>query len=170
MRDVAGFAATKLYRQFVHDKTFKEAFQEDLSVAQFISKITLGGGKGLEPAASAMMHGIWGGTIDKLSARSALGMMWYTLQLPGVEKGRQLLLPQDIGLYSIDFALDDAVKMFREKGSPPVVHFGTSGMQGLTDAMVDVLRAQPNVQIRLQEPVKKIAYNKTAQKVEVRFA
>jgi protoporphyrinogen/coproporphyrinogen III oxidase len=152
-----------------HLRGAREA-QSNLSVAEYVHRVCSGRalGRGLaDNMVSAMMHGIHGGDIDKLDGDRILGSMLGSSFPPTVVNGPggreqkqqhlQALISQD-ALVLEHFAADPLIlrEARRKKGS--LIHFGEGGMQSLVDALVNALSAQPNVQLKLSEPVRKITY------------
>lgn len=140
--------------------------EEDLSVSEWLRDLS-GGREGWDSMASAMLNGIHGGDIDKLSAASVFDAMWRSQYLLAPEKGKFWVHPFDRALWDI-MSADGAVLKRRREKSPPVIHFGEKGMEGLTKALADALKDQSNVTIKLKEPVKQITRDKGTGKVEVR--
>ncbi|OAA80001.1 protoporphyrinogen oxidase [Akanthomyces lecanii RCEF 1005] len=137
----------------------------DLSVADWLRHITGSGAVG-DNLVSAMIHGIYGGDIDRLSARSVLDRMYYNLHLPPAAKG-QRHVPAHEMVFMERMAKDPMIcaEANRPKGS--LIHFGAHGMESLPRALEDALTGQPNVTIRRQSPVHHISYRKDEDKVQV---
>ncbi|KAK5987621.1 Protoporphyrinogen oxidase-like protein [Cladobotryum mycophilum] len=171
--------------QFIREPLFLESFfagigfmlrrlrsraipEEDLSIAQWIHQIS-GSHSVADNMVSAMIHGIYGGDIDKLSARSVLDRFYWSYYLPdlGVNIKRMPAAEEE---FMTGIAQDPEIQKLalRPKGS--LLHFGEAGMESLTMALVDALKGQSNVEIELNRSVSAINYNEEAGTVEVSSA
>ncbi|KAF4962529.1 hypothetical protein FSARC_9396 [Fusarium sarcochroum] len=138
---------------------------KDQSVSEWLYKIT-NSVKGASTLASAMMHGIYGGDIEKLSARSVLDRVywgWY-LPNPGMS-ARPMPVPEQSLLETL--GQDRQIRKMALEPRSALVDFGDKGMESLPQAISAALREQPNVTIKTGEPVKSVVYDEDAQKVKI---
>lgn len=117
--------------------------------------------------ASAMIHGIYGGDIDKLSASAVLDKMFWQYYFPAARFGKQRMpFPEKKLLDTLGKNRQIQKMALMPKGN--LIHFGEAGMQSLTDALGQALKEQHNVEIKMESPISKISYDSTSQKVKVR--
>jgi oxygen-dependent protoporphyrinogen oxidase len=138
---------------------------EDESVADWLYKVT-NSRKGVGNLASAMMHGIYGGDIGKLSARSVLDRIywgWY-LPNPGLH-ARPMPVPEQLILETL--GQDRQIQKLALEPKSALIDFGDKGMESLPQAMGAALQDQPNVTIMTGEAVKDIQYNEAKQQVQI---
>lgn len=138
---------------------------EDESVADWLYKIT-NSRKGVGTLASAMMHGIYGGDITKLSARSVLDRIywgWY-LPNPGLS-ARPMPVPEQMILETL--GQDRQIQKMALEPKSALLDFGDKGMETLPQAISAALRDQPNVTIKTGEAVQELLYDKAKQQVNV---
>lgn len=140
---------------------------EDESVADWLYKVT-NSRKGVGNLASAMMHGIYGGDINKLSARSVLDRIYWGWYLPNPGLAAR---PMPIAEQTLLEALgqDRQIQKLALEPKSALIDFGDKGMESLPQAMGAALRDQPNVTIKTGEAVKDIQYNEANQQVQVGF-
>lgn len=140
---------------------------EDESVADWLYKVT-NSRKGIGNMASAMMHGIYGGDIHKLSARSVLDRIywgWY-LPNPGLH-ARPMPVPESLILETL--GQDRQIQKLALEPKSALIDFGDKGMESLPQAIGAALQDQPNVTIKTGEAVKDIQYDEAKQQVQVGF-
>ncbi|KIL94510.1 protoporphyrinogen oxidase [Fusarium avenaceum] len=138
---------------------------EDESVADWLYKIT-NSRKGVGTLASAMMHGIYGGDITKLSARSVLDRIywgWY-LPNPGLS-ARPMPVPEQMILETL--GQDRQIQTMALEPKSALLDFGDKGMETLPQAISAALRDQPNVTIKTGEAVQELLYDKAKQQVNI---
>ncbi|UPK99388.1 hypothetical protein LCI18_010323 [Fusarium solani-melongenae] len=138
---------------------------QDYSVAEWLYKIT-NSRKAVGTMASAMMHGIYGGDINKLSARSVLDRIywgWY-LPNPGLH-ARPMPMPEKEILEAL--GKDKEIQKLALSPKNALVDFGEAGMETLPRAMADALRSQPNVTIKTGEDVWGLTYDQKTKKIEI---
>lgn len=138
---------------------------QDYSVAEWLYEIT-NSRKAVGTMASAMMHGIYGGDINKLSARSVLDRMywgWY-LPNPGLH-ARPMPMPEKEILEAL--GKDKEIQKLALAPKNALIDFGESGMETLPRAMADALKSQPNVTIKTGQDVWGLTYNQETKKIEV---
>ncbi|KAM3524004.1 hypothetical protein NHJ13051_004807 [Beauveria bassiana] len=117
----------------------------DLSVADWLRLITSDSAVG-NNLVSAMIHGIYGGDIERLSARSVLDRMYYNLHLRPAESGQRHVPVHELAF--MNHMVKDAMvcaEANKPKGS--LVHFGAQGMEALPRALEGALAGQRNVNI-----------------------
>ncbi|KAF4464992.1 protoporphyrinogen oxidase [Fusarium albosuccineum] len=138
---------------------------EDESVSDWLYSIT-NSRKGVGTLASAMMHGIYGGDIDKLSARCVLDRIYWGWYLPDPGLGRRAMpmLEQDI-LESL--GKDEQIQKMTSMPKGALLDFGESGMEALPQALGAALRDQPNVTIKTSERVRRLSYDQTNKRVKI---
>ncbi|GJN72925.1 oxygen-dependent protoporphyrinogen oxidase [Purpureocillium lilacinum] len=141
---------------------------KDMSISEWLRDISMSRSVG-DNIASAMVHGIYGGDIDLLSARSVFDRLYWGYYLPNMGPGvRQMTAREEVLMSS--FARDPQIRSMALKPKGSLLHFGGAGMESLPLALADALEAQPNVEIRKGSPVSSISYDKEAQKVEISTA
>lgn len=139
----------------------------DVSVADFLRSLTGGDVVG-NNLASAMIHGIYGGDIEKLSARYTLEKMWYRYHMPAPEPGHRYVPAHELEL--IRHMHKTGGSLMKSLASKPVgslIHFGAQGMEALPKALAKALSEQSNVSIRRSDPVSSIAFDHKHGQVEV---
>ena len=143
--------------------------EEDMSIAQWLQTLTQGSSVG-DLMASAVAHGVHGGDIDKLSARSAFPEQYYGSIARHLKRGAPpnafLCLPEERKFLD-EMQKDQMLHRFTRRDMGPGLFFGPHGMEVLPKALAEALRAQPNVEIKLNEPIRSMRYEPRLQKVEV---
>lgn len=139
---------------------------DDPSVAEWLRRITWHRGVG-DHLASALLHGIYGGDVDRLSARCVLARPWRAFHHGAPGPGLRAVGHRQLRVLEA-LSPDARVRelALRPKGS--LMHFGTRGMESLPRGMADALRRRPNVDVRTHAPVRAIGYDAAADKVTVR--
>jgi oxygen-dependent protoporphyrinogen oxidase len=140
---------------------------KDYSVSEWLYAVS-NSRKGAGTLASAMMHGIYGGDIDKLSARCVLDRVywgWY-LPNPGLS-ARPMPVAEQTLLETL--GQDKQIQKMALEPRSVLVDFGDKGMESLPQALSAALREQPNVTIKTGEAVQDVVYNKANQQVHVRY-
>lgn len=145
---------------------------EDESVGSFLER-RLGGPDIGNNIASAVLHGIYGGDIYKLSARSLLQTPWLaekshgslSAYSMGLSRNMPMVLAKDLALATelrpkIDEKLSESMQ------STSVFTF-RDGIEVLVKALEEDLRSKPNVHIRLNDSIKKIEYDDQADNIKV---
>ncbi|CZR35216.1 uncharacterized protein FPRO_00662 [Fusarium proliferatum ET1] len=138
---------------------------KDYSVSEWLYAVS-NSRKGVGTLASAMMHGIYGGDINKLSARSVLDRVywgWY-LPNPGLS-ARPMPVAEQTLLETL--GQDKQIQKMALEPRSALVDFGDKGMESLPQALSAALREQPNVTIKTGEAVQDVVHNKTNQQVHV---
>ncbi|KJZ79135.1 hypothetical protein HIM_01286 [Hirsutella minnesotensis 3608] len=144
----------------------KEMPETDLSIAQWVNDIMMNKSVA-NNLVSAMVHGIYGGDIDKLSARTVFERFFQRYYARPMDPERTIMMKTSELDFVTSMAKDPQIRKLalRPKGS--LIHFGPSGMDTLTKALEAALAAQPNVEIKTNSPVKRISYEREARKVKV---
>ncbi|KAF9775342.1 hypothetical protein IL306_006553 [Fusarium sp. DS 682] len=138
---------------------------EDYSVSEWLYAVS-NSRKGAGTLASAMMHGIYGGDINKLSARCVLDRIywgWY-LPNPGLS-ARPMPMAEQTLLETL--GQDKQIQKMALEPRSALVDFGGKGMESLPQALSAALREQPNVTIKTSEAVQDVIYNKANQQVHI---
>ncbi|KAJ3472037.1 hypothetical protein NLG97_g11343 [Lecanicillium saksenae] len=139
---------------------------KDMSVAEWIRGITMGDTVG-NNLVSAMIHGIYGGDIDRLSASRVLDRMYYQYHLPPAETGKRWMPVHEL-TFMKHMCKDELICAEANKPKGSLIHFGKYGMESLPKAIEDALTGQSNVNIQRQAAVTKITPLRKDNKVEVR--
>ncbi|PHH86421.1 hypothetical protein CDD83_10273 [Cordyceps sp. RAO-2017] len=161
--DTVGAVAGAVLRRLVRS----DMPAEDLSVSDWLRKIWMGPAVA-DNLVSAMVHGIYGGDIDKLSARSVLGRM-YTSYYQAMGKPK----PGFVSLTRREHDLLAAMSrdpLIRERAQLPkgqLLHFGPLGMETLPTMLADALGKQPNVELRTSSKVGAISFHPRQHKVSL---
>ncbi|PNY27109.1 Protoporphyrinogen oxidase [Tolypocladium capitatum] len=135
----------------------------DLSVAEWLHDVSMSRSVA-DNFASAMIHGIYGGDIDKLSARSVFDRLYWGYYLPNMGPGvRQMTAREEVLMSAL--SQDPEIRRLALKPKGSLLHFGPAGMESLTTALADALEAQPNVEIKKGSPVGSISYDGDAQRI-----
>ncbi|KFA47703.1 hypothetical protein S40293_08103 [Stachybotrys chartarum IBT 40293] len=117
---------------------------------------------------SAMVHGIYGGDLSSLSARSVLESVFYKLYLqPGLFSTLAVPLPIKQLHIRANFWDDPHVKRLAQVQKGSLITFGSHGMQSLPLALEDALRSQPNIRIKAGTPVTELAYDRSSKRTQV---
>ncbi|KAM5356250.1 hypothetical protein ACJ41O_002896 [Fusarium nematophilum] len=138
---------------------------EDQSVSEWLYSIT-NSRKGVGTLASAMMHGIYGGDIDKLSARCVLDRIYWGWYLPTPDRGvRPMPMPERELLETL--GRDRQIQQVARVPKNVLLDFGDKGMETLPRAIGEALRDQPNITIKTSEPVKAVSYDEASKSVKI---
>ncbi|POR31614.1 Protoporphyrinogen oxidase [Tolypocladium paradoxum] len=136
---------------------------QDMSIAEWLHDVSMSRSVA-DNFASAMIHGIYGGDIDKLSARSVFDRLYWGYYLPNMGPHvRQMTAREEVLMSAL--SQDPEIRRLALKPKGSLLHFGAAGMESLTAALADALEAQPNVDIKKGSPVGSISYDKEAQKI-----
>ncbi|KAK2591863.1 oxygen-dependent protoporphyrinogen oxidase [Conoideocrella luteorostrata] len=137
----------------------------DMSISEWLYEVT-GSRSVAENFASSMIHGIYGGDIDKLSARSVFDRFYWAYYLPSMGANvKQMTEREQVLMSELSQNLEIRKMALKAKGS--LLHFGNHGMDSLTKALEDVLTKTPNVEIKKGRPVTDIGYDKEIDRVNV---
>ncbi|KAJ6790092.1 hypothetical protein PWT90_02096 [Aphanocladium album] len=139
--------------------------KDDISVGMWLRYITKSDAMG-NNLASAMLHGIYGGDIERLSARSVLDRMYYNFHMPAAEKGTRHM-PMHEQMLMEYMSKDKLICAEANKPKGSLIHFGQYGMESLPKALEHALAGQSNVTIQREAPVDDLSYLKNHNKVQV---
>ncbi|KAG5982244.1 hypothetical protein E4U55_002160 [Claviceps digitariae] len=138
---------------------------KDMSISEWLYEVT-GSHSVAENIASAMIHGIYGGDIDKLSARSVLDRFYWKFYLPSPGPLRRTMAKREQQFMS-ELSMDQEIRLMALKAEGSLLHFGKEGMDSLPKALEDVLSKTANVEIKKGRPVRDISYDKEMGKVKI---
>lgn len=119
---------------------------------------------------SAVMHGVYGGDIDKLSVRTAMDEMYakYHAKILLQDIGPNgFICPQTERSLLADLGQDKMIRQKAKETTVSTLTFGKHGMETLPNALEQALRAQPNVRIKLGESIKEVKLDRQHHKVDV---
>ncbi|KZZ94772.1 protoporphyrinogen oxidase [Moelleriella libera RCEF 2490] len=145
---------------------------EDLSISDWLYRLS--GSRALgENLASAMVHGIYGGDIDKLSARSVLDRAYWAYYLAPSAGGNKnnnnnvrQMPARELALMR-ELSQDELIRSLALRARGALLHFDRDGMESLPRALEHALRSTPNVDIVTGRPVDELRYDAATDKVEV---
>ncbi|OAQ64258.2 protoporphyrinogen oxidase [Pochonia chlamydosporia 170] len=138
---------------------------KDMSVSEWLYEIS-GSRAVAENVASAMIHGIYGGDIDRLSARSVFDRFYWAYYLPSMGSDlRQMTMREQT--FMSELSQDPQIRRMALKAKGALLHFGKEGMDSLPRALADALEGTPNVEIRKGIPVRDISYDAETEKVNI---
>jgi protoporphyrinogen oxidase len=155
--------------------TYSSRADGDDSIGHFFARY-LGGPELVDNVLSAMVHGIYGGDVWKISVQSSLFGKFYAAQTaiaqsrgaPFFDKEFDIVRIGDMAL-GAELVQDKAVvAMAKRSLGWGGINFA-GGFSVLTDAMVQILRRNPNVQFRLGKDgrVQNLRYDETKSQVQV---
>ncbi|CAG9939297.1 unnamed protein product [Clonostachys rosea f. rosea IK726] len=140
--------------------------KDDVSLGEYVERAS-GSRQLVEDVASAGVHGIWGGDIDKISAMSALGLHFQSANLTYGQA-------EDLGLrvteqrFVSQFLQDRPyVKTMYALKPPALVNFGKFGLESLPIALANSLESDSKVEMRLGNPISGIEYDPSERKVKI---
>ncbi|PKS06364.1 hypothetical protein jhhlp_007112 [Lomentospora prolificans] len=141
------------------------AVEQDVSIGDWI-RMTFGDAPAPRNALSAMMHGIYGGNVDRLSMPTTLPAVWFTEHM---EKGPdEVLLPR--ADYELLKELDPRKRGMEDKvkvwSKAEVMSF-PDGMASFAFAIRDELEKKANVVLQPASPVSKLRYIQEQDRVEL---
>lgn len=138
--------------------------QADMSVGDFVRMLT-GDSRLADQLVSAVMHGVWGGDVDRLSMLQVMPKVWWNYWYKDTRDA--VHMPVHEARLVDEVAADDGVRdMVRRSAKGQLLMFA-GGMEDLPRAIVQGLRANPDVEIRTASPVEQLAYDEAAGKVNV---
>ncbi|RYC65637.1 hypothetical protein CHU98_g568 [Xylaria longipes] len=135
---------------------------EDESVAQFLTRI-LGDDRIVKNMVSGMMHGIYGGDINKLSAKhTMLDRQWYHFKNPPPvpSKGVSWVDKRDLSLL-YDMVIGPNRRKVTELAESAVgwkLLAFEDGLLSLVNGLVEDLKKRENVTFKYREPVTSLKY------------
>ncbi|KAL8377853.1 hypothetical protein RB595_008505 [Gaeumannomyces hyphopodioides] len=147
----------------------------DESIGDFFARL-LDGRKLVDNVLAAMMHGIYGGSPWRLSVQSSMFLHNVIRHAVGLRAGFNIESKANAALVE-EIYLDaseqgNAIRDFFSSGilahNVAAATGFRNGFSTFTNAMADALRANPNVEIRLNEPVTNLTYVQAGQESSVR--
>lgn len=140
---------------------------QDLSIADWIYHIT--GSKAVaENLASAMVHGIYGGDIYTLSARSVLDRFYWVHYLPALGPNIRHMAISEQTFMEV-MGQDPQIRKLAQQPRGALLNFGETGMETLPIALGDALKGQANVEVKLNAKVTDIDYDSETELIKVRL-
>ncbi|QYS99057.1 Protoporphyrinogen oxidase [Trichoderma simmonsii] len=138
---------------------------QDLSIADWIYHIT--GSKAVaENLASAMVHGIYGGDIYTLSARSVLDRFYWVHYLPALGPNiRHMAISEQTFMEAM--GQDPQIRKLAQQPRGALLNFGETGMETLPIALGDALKGQANVEVKLNAKVTDIDYDSETELIKI---
>lgn len=140
----------------------------DLSVAEWLHHVTMGR-TAADNFASAVVHGIYGGDVDQLSARSVLDGAYWAHYLPPTASGRRQLPAREEALLTL-LGADAQIRRLALSPKGSLLHFGGAGMESLPVALAAALATQANVRVQTGARVRDITHDAAAARVHVSTA
>lgn len=140
---------------------------EDLSIADWIYHIT-GSRAVADNLASAMVHGIYGGDIYTLSARSVLDRFYWVHYMPNLGPNlRHMAVSEQTFMETM--AEDPQIRKLAWQPRGALLNLGESGMEALPIALADALKGQANVEVKLNTKVTDLDYDTETKQIKVCF-
>ncbi|KAL7820410.1 Protoporphyrinogen oxidase [Trichoderma aethiopicum] len=138
---------------------------QDLSIADWIQHIT-GSRAVAENLASAMVHGIYGGDIYTLSARSVLDRFYWVHYLPALGPNvRHMALSEQVFMEAM--GQDPLIRKLAQQPRGALLNFGAAGMETLPIALADALNGQANVEVKLGAKVTGLEYESETEMMKI---
>ncbi|KAG6005790.1 hypothetical protein E4U21_007623 [Claviceps maximensis] len=138
---------------------------KDMSISEWLYDVS-GSRSVADNFASAMIHGIYGGDIDKLSARSVFDRFYWAYYLPNLGANMRHMTAREQVLME-ELSKDPEIRRLALKAQGSLLHFGKAGMDSLPKALEDVLSKTANVEIKKGRPVREISYDEEMGKVKI---
>jgi oxygen-dependent protoporphyrinogen oxidase len=143
----------------------------DISIADWFRALSGSSAVG-DNMISAMIHGIYGGDIDKLSALSVFDEMFnkesVRRTLPSRLSNAGFIQPDHEAAFVREMVLHNDTTIRKSWSVRGVMlTMGKHGMEAIPQGLEAALRSAPNVEFKMGEPVEKLSYNKTVEKVIV---
>ncbi|KAI9673880.1 MAG: oxygen-dependent protoporphyrinogen oxidase [Caeruleum heppii] len=145
---------------------------DDESVADFLRR-RLGDSRVADNLVSAVLHGIYAGDVNRLSAKSLFPLLWYWEGLQGsIVKG---YLDRGFGEGVPVLESENVIRTILAEGGGALeksmedvsVYTFKQGLGTLTEALVRALRKAPNVRIETEREVAKILPTKENDAIEI---
>jgi oxygen-dependent protoporphyrinogen oxidase len=144
----------------------------DESIAEFVKRRSGGNKKPVENIISAVLHGIYAGDVNQLSARSLMSELWawegeYGSLTQGMVRSRRARgggTPQPPQPYA-----DGAVsqELGERANNASIYTFQNGGMQTFPDALEGVIREQKNAVIKTETRVSGIKRSEDGKSIQV---
>ncbi len=119
---------------------------------------------------SALVHGIYGGDVWKLSMENSMfRSLWLADRMPVPRKeGRTVLASRtDLDMYEDLMRKNPTLRAMAELSTPGSIIGFKPGFSSLTDAIAKSLQQNPRVTIKLNNRVGSIRYDRSSGKVKV---
>ena len=155
---------------------YRPSRDEDLadeSISSFMNR-RCGSPKVTNNIFSAIMHGIYAGDVDKLSARSLMRTLWDAEgEHQSVVRGLIKLRSGDTGkrdrkeLALERTMLDKVSALFDFMRKNARAYNFKNGMSTLTQALASYLKGHPNVEFKMNEKVSRVEYDAETDKIQV---
>lgn len=143
--------------------------EDDMSISQWLQEMCGSPVLG-DTAASALIHGSYGGDIYKLSARCVFDELFYKHRLQPALKRLPanvfLCTPQERAFLD-EMRRDSKLCQLASSPKGSILTFGPHGMETLPRALENALESQANVEVKKGTAVRSIAYEPNRGKVEV---
>ncbi|KAH7160209.1 hypothetical protein B0J13DRAFT_123972 [Dactylonectria estremocensis] len=137
----------------------------DPSISEWLYELT-GSDKAARTMASAMVHGIYGGDIDKLSAKSVFDRPYWGWYAHKLGSGERIMPFGEVDILKT-LGQDRHIQNLASQPKAALLDFGEAGMEALPKAMEAALREQPNVTIKLNTPITSIKHDTKTDTVEI---
>jgi oxygen-dependent protoporphyrinogen oxidase len=118
-----------------------------------------------ETMVSAMLHGIYGGDVWRLSANSVFENLFQNTMRPVSGNSARVIRNQYTTKKHLE--QDPAIREFVKADKGSLITFGHHGLDTLPRAMEEALRSDPNVTIKLGHNVKSLSYDSKTKKALV---
>ncbi|KAF7548377.1 hypothetical protein G7Z17_g7092 [Cylindrodendrum hubeiense] len=139
--------------------------KDDPSISEWLYEIS-NSRKAAATMASAMVHGIYGGDIDKLSAKSVFDRIYWGWYLPSLGS-RQRPMPMAEKDLIETLGKDKQIQKLASEPKGALLDFGAEGMESLPNALEAALRDQPNVTIKLNTPITSLKHDTNKDKIKI---
>ncbi|KAM0332137.1 hypothetical protein ACHAQA_002410 [Verticillium albo-atrum] len=135
---------------------------KDMSVGDFL-RMAAGESRTIDQFASAVLHGIWGGDIDRLSMQSVMPKPWYNYWYKEPLPDLCHLPEHEVALVTqlLSEEVRDMVKLSHQGA---LIAF-PEGMSSVPKAIAKSLEGKPNVEIKLGQSISSVQYDAAARKV-----
>jgi protoporphyrinogen oxidase len=149
------------------ERTFSNAYPaQDMSIGDFL-QLMFGRRDLVDNLGSAVMHGIYGGDIWRLSVTSSLLYnRWLTAVSPPTEPGLNWVRLSDLAPSSLVYNNPGLRNLVHKSQKWGMIGF-MNGFGTLTDALVDNLSKNDRVTIKTKDPVKSVRLDRSSGRVQV---
>ncbi|KAH7136545.1 hypothetical protein EDB81DRAFT_83194 [Dactylonectria macrodidyma] len=137
----------------------------DPSIAEWLYELT-GSRKAARTMASAMVHGIYGGDIDKLSAKSVFDRQYWGWHSSNVRSGSCVMPYAEVDILKT-LGQDEQIQNLALQRKGALLDFGEAGMEALPKALEAALSEQPNVTIKMNTPIASIKHDMKTDTVKI---
>ncbi|PFH61900.1 hypothetical protein XA68_15916 [Ophiocordyceps unilateralis] len=137
----------------------------DLDVSSWLRTVTMS--RAVADLASALMHGVYGGDVDRLSARQVLGPMYWRYHLERPARGH-VVMPRSELAFLRAWGADARVREMAKRDKGALLHFGSAGLESLTGALERALSEKQNVTIRKGCAVQGLSFDQESSQVMVK--